>query len=96
MATGECHEGVVPEDCLPCRLCKSKREMYVEIPDDGDWFGRGEVWRIGCICDSSMEREEDDTRTSFRPPIEVVREWNWMQGCEGYCLPNNVGEVIDA
>lgn len=69
----------VPDDCIPCRLCGSKLEMYVESPVKGDWYGRGEVWRIGCTCRCVDPDFEQSDRTDFLPPEEAVAEWNEMQ-----------------
>lgn len=69
----------VPRDCLPCRFCNSKQDMYVESPVAGDWFGRGVVWRIGCACEVAMNNEPEETRTEFELPAEAVSAWNKLQ-----------------
>jgi len=62
-------ESPVPDDCLACRRCGSKSEMYCEEPVLGDWHGRGRVVRIGCTCDDCME-EFEKAREPFSAEVQ--------------------------
>lgn len=68
----------VPPEALPCRLCRSRRDMYAESPQTGDWFGRGQVIRIVCACDKALSRE--DWCTEFETPEQALSDWNHWHG----------------
>jgi len=78
-----CAEVSPPLECVPCRLCGDRDEMYAEIPVEGDWHGQGFVMRIGCLCPASMELEKDETRTEFEIYEESILQWNEMQEDRG-------------
>ena len=63
---------------LDCKRCGSKLEMYLEVPINGDWYGRGEVGRVGCTCDSCLDLEFGD-RTEFELLSLVFERWNELQ-----------------
>ena len=65
-----------PAECLPCRLCNSKSEMYVEMPAYGDWDSGEFVMRIGCLCDLAMTPKADKWRTRLLSFTEAVAAWN--------------------
>jgi len=70
----------VPNGLVNCYYC-GKQCMYTEAVED--WGGRGEVIRIGSLCDESDSEEKDKTRTEFAPLEEAIKEWNSMQTEEG-------------
>ena len=63
--------------------------MYSEIPEKGDWDGRGFVMRIGCACDQVLKDEADGGcagrwRTAFLPYNEAVESWNKAQSLKRF------------
>jgi hypothetical protein len=68
-----------PSDCIPCSLCGFKSDMYVEMPEYGDWKNGSFVARIGCVCDKSMQGYRDFNRTRFEDLIDAIVQWNEMQ-----------------
>lgn len=69
-----------PLECVPCRFCKRTDQLYAELPVKGDWFGRGFVMRIGCVCSMSCATgDKDDARTDFERYAEAIAAWNDMQ-----------------
>ena len=68
-------QSVAPKECIPCRFCKKTDQLYSEIPVKGDWFGRGFVMRIGCLCKES-EEYDDKWRTEFEKFPRAVEFWN--------------------
>jgi hypothetical protein len=66
-------------ECDPCAWCKQRIEMYAEIPVRGDWYCRGFVIRIGCVCDGAMKIPDKGWRTEFETYAEAIRSWNEMQ-----------------
>ena len=68
-----------PLECVPCRYCGKRDEMYAELPEQGDWNGRGFVMRIGCTCDPAREADPDGYRTEFETYSEAIAFWNAMQ-----------------
>ncbi len=75
----------VINDCEPCRACKCKKKMYVEIymfdPDDSFSIkdDDGKI-RIGCECDAAINHpDKTQFRTEFLMTKEAVEQWNAMQ-----------------
>lgn len=60
-----------------CRCCRKLDEAYAEAVND--WYGRGVVVRLGCLCEGSMAMDTGrETRTEFLPEAEAVKQWNEM------------------
>lgn len=74
-----CVEVAAPHSAATCKLCGGRGDMYCEIPVNGDYYGRGFVMRIGCVCDAAMEVEGKGWRTEFETYHKAVRDWNEMQ-----------------
>lgn len=72
----ELSETVAPHEAKTCIKCGNRDQMYSELPAKGDWYERGFVVRIGCLCDDDSEK--DDDRTAFLPYAEAVAAWNIM------------------
>ncbi len=68
-----------PLECVPCSLCKSRLEVYCEIPVNGDHDGRGFVMRVGCLCKASVEHFGEGNRTEFETYVDAIHQWNEMQ-----------------
>lgn len=70
-----------PLTCVPCKFCGSREQLYAEIPVMGDWFYRGFVMRIGCLCEQQpwpSRGDKDEARTEFEPYQTAIDQWNAM------------------
>ena len=72
----------VPKSCVDCSLCNHREEMYMEIPEFGDFKDDSFVARIGCTCKKSLQGYRDFNRTSFTDFENLVDEWNKLQEVE--------------
>lgn len=65
-----------PHEATTCKLCNSRKDMYAEIPENGDWGNRGFVMRIGCVCDKALNVPYKGWRTEFETYDIAINEWN--------------------
>lgn len=79
MLKWKCVPAVAPRLCEPCRFCRTKTQLYSEIPVKGDHYGTGFVMRIGCLCKQSDTGDKDDARTYFHSYRDALNRWNEKQ-----------------
>ena len=72
----------VPLECHPCSFCNSKENMYMEMPEYGNWTDNSFVGRVGCVCKKSLQGYRDFNRTDFLDLFEVSNQWNNIQELE--------------